>query len=112
MTILVTDSAGFISSALSISFLNRGAQVLGIDNHNDYYDPTLKELCLSRHANHTNYTHLCMNLEDSAAMARLFDDHQFDTIVNLAAQDGVRYSLLACIKKLQKKLHTFFKRTY
>jgi UDP-glucuronate 4-epimerase len=93
LKILVTGSAGFIGSALSISLLNRGDQVVGIDNHNDYYDPTLKELRLSRHANHTNYTHLRMNLEDSAAMARLFEDHQFDTVVNLAAQAGVRYSL-------------------
>ena len=52
MKILVTGSAGFIGSALSIKLLDRGDNVIGIDNHNNYYDPALKESRLSRHINH------------------------------------------------------------
>ena len=89
----MTGSAGFIGSALSIRLLDRGDTIVGIDNHNDYYDPKLKEARLARHADHPNYTHIRMNLEDRAAMANLFEREQFDGVVNLAAQAGVRYSL-------------------
>ena len=93
MKVLVTGSAGFIGSALSIRLLDRGDTVIGIDNHNDYYDPALKEARLTRHADHSDYTHIRMNLEDREAMAKLFEDEQFDAAVNLAAQAGVRYSI-------------------
>jgi UDP-glucuronate 4-epimerase len=93
MKVLVTGSAGFIGSALSIRLLDRGDTVVGIDNHNDYYDPALKEARLARHSNHPNYTHIRMNLKDCEAIAKLFKDEQFDTVVNLAAQAGVRYSI-------------------
>jgi len=94
MKILVTGSAGFIGSALTIRLLDRGDEVVGIDNHNDYYDPALKEARLARHADHSNYTHIRMNLENREAMAKLFKDEQFDSVVNLAAQAGVRYSIV------------------
>ncbi len=93
MKILVTGSAGFIGSALSLRLLDRGDQVIGIDNHNDYYDQELKEARLARHADHENYTHIRMNIEDRTAMAELFKEQQFEGVVNLAAQAGVRYSL-------------------
>ena len=93
MKVLVTGSAGFIGSALSIRLLDRGDTVVGIDNHNDYYDPKLKEARLARHENHPNYTHIRMNLEDREAMAELFANEGFDAAVNMAAQAGVRYSL-------------------
>ena len=93
MKVLVTGSAGFIGSALSIRLLDRGDEVIGIDNHNDYYDPAIKEARLARHADHPNYTHMRMNLEDRKAMVQLFKDHQFEGVVNLAAQAGVRYSI-------------------
>jgi UDP-glucuronate 4-epimerase len=93
MKILVTGSAGFIGSALSIRLLDRGDKVVGIDNHNDYYDPALKEARLARHADHENYTHIRMSLEDREAMSELFKDEKFDGVVNLAAQAGVRYSI-------------------
>lgn len=93
MKVLVTGAAGFIGSALSIRLLDRGDEVIGIDNHNDYYEQSLKEARLARHADHPNYTHIRMNLEDREAMAALFKEHQFEGVVNLAAQAGVRYSL-------------------
>lgn len=93
MKVLVTGSAGFIGSALSIRLLERGDQVIGIDCHNDHYDPALKEARLARHADHPNYTHIRMNMEDSKAMEELFKIHKFEGVVNLAAQAGVRYSL-------------------
>ena len=55
MKVLVTGSAGFIGSALTIKLLDRGDFVIGIDNHNNYYDPELKEARLARHKNHKNY---------------------------------------------------------
>ena len=93
MKILVTGAAGFIGSALSIRLLDRGDEVVGIDNHNDYYDPALKEARLARHSYHANYTHIRMDIEDSEAVEKLFNEHNFDGVVNLAAQAGVRYSL-------------------
>jgi UDP-glucuronate 4-epimerase len=93
MRVLVTGSAGFIGSALSIRLLERCNYVVGIDNHNTYYDPALKEARLARHIDHPNYTHIRMDLEDREAMSQLFDNHQFDGVVHLAAQAGVRYSI-------------------
>ena len=93
MKVLVTGSAGFIGSALCIKLLERGDQVIGIDNHNDYYDPTLKEARLARHANHRNYTHLRINIADRSAMEQAFKEHKPQGVINLAAQAGVRYSI-------------------
>jgi len=93
MKLLVTGSAGFIGSALSIRLLDRGDEVVGIDNHNDYYDPALKEARLARHNKHASYTHIRMDIEDGEAVEKLFQEHSFDGVVNLAAQAGVRYSL-------------------
>ncbi len=93
MKVLVTGSAGFIGSALSIRLLERGDEVIGIDNHNDYYDPSLKEARLSRHIDHVNYTHMHMDIENGEAVKELFKEHEFNGVVNLAAQAGVRYSI-------------------
>ena len=93
MKVLVTGSAGFIGSALSIRLLERGDQVIGIDNHNDYYDPALKEARLARHANHENYTHLRIDLACRVAMEQAFEEHKPQGVINLAAQAGVRYSI-------------------
>ncbi len=93
MKVLVTGSAGFIGSALSIRLLDRGDEVVGIDNHNNYYDPSLKEARLLRHSEHPSYSHIRMSIEDREDMAKLFEEHQFGGVVNLAAQAGVRYSI-------------------
>ena len=93
MKILVTGSAGFIGSALCIKLLERGDQVIGIDNHNDYYDPALKESRLARQENHSNYTHLRIDLADRSLMEKVFADHKPQSVINMAAQAGVRYSI-------------------
>ena len=93
MIVLVTGSAGFIGSALSLELLSRGDTVIGVDNHNTYYDPALKDARLARHSNHPNYTHLKIDISNRQEIKNLFDNYQFDSVVNLAAQAGVRYSL-------------------
>ncbi len=93
MKVLITGAAGFIGSALALRLLERGDTVFGIDNHNNYYDPALKEARLSRHADHRNYTHLRIDLADREAIKACFETHKPERVVNLAAQAGVRYSI-------------------
>jgi len=93
MKVVVTGAAGFIGSNLSLRLLERGDEVVGIDNHNDYYDPALKEARLARQIDHPNYTHIRIDLADRAGMAALFEEYKPQRVVNLAAQAGVRYSL-------------------
>jgi len=93
MKVLITGSAGFIGSNLTLCLLERGDTVIGIDNHNDYYDPAIKEARLARHANHPNYTHLRIDLADRKAIEEAFATHKPNLVVNLAAQAGVRYSI-------------------
>ena len=107
MNILVTGSAGFIGSALSIKLLDRGDSVIGIDNHNNYYDPALKESRLSRHIDHENYRHIKMDIEDQKAVEELFSEHKFDGVVNLAAQAGVRYSIENPLKFIKSNMVGF-----
>lgn len=92
-TYLVTGSAGFIGSALTLRLLERGDTVIGIDNHNGYYDPAIKEARLARHVNHPNYKHLRIDLADRQAIEAAFAVHKPRRVVNLAAQTGVRYSV-------------------
>ena len=93
MKVLVTGAAGFIGSALSIRLLDRGDEVIGIDNLNDYYDPKLKEARMARHLDHPNFTHVNINLEDREGIKQLFEKEKPQGVVNLAAQAGVRYSI-------------------
>jgi len=93
MKILVTGAAGFIGAALSHRLLDRGDDVIGLDNLNDYYDVRLKEARLSRLQAKKGFTFVRASLEDRAAIEDLFRTHKPQRVVNLAAQAGVRYSL-------------------
>ena len=93
MKVLVTGSAGFIGAAVAQRLLARGDTVVGLDNHNDYYDPSLKAARLARFADHPGYTHVRLDLADRAGMAECFATHRPERVVHLAAQAGVRYSI-------------------
>lgn len=93
MKILVTGAAGFIGAALVLRLLERGDTVVGIDNHNDYYDPAIKEARLARFASNPRYTHLRIDLASRQAIETAFAIHKPQRVVNLAAQAGVRYSI-------------------
>lgn len=92
MSILVTGAAGFIGFHLTKRLLNEGAQVVGFDNLNDYYDVNLKYARLKQ-LEHENFTFIKGDLADRKAVSDLFAANRFDIVVNLAAQAGVRYSL-------------------
>jgi UDP-glucuronate 4-epimerase len=93
MKVLITGSAGFIGSALSLRLLERGDEVIGVDCLNDYYDVNLKQARLARTLPHPGYTDLRINIEDREAVAHAFSKYKPDRVVNLAAQAGVRYSI-------------------
>jgi UDP-glucuronate 4-epimerase len=93
MRILVTGTAGFVGAALAERLLARGDVVHGYDNHNDYYDPALKEARLARFGDHPNYTHQRADLADVEAVDHAFATFKPERVVNLAAQAGVRYSI-------------------
>ncbi|WP_334057100.1 NAD-dependent epimerase [Alteromonas sp. S005] len=96
MKILVTGAAGFIGAAVSQYLINRGDQIVGIDNINDYYDVNLKHARLDEIKSSTAadlFSFIEMGVEERDKMAALFEEHKFDRVVHLAAQAGVRYSL-------------------
>jgi UDP-glucuronate 4-epimerase len=93
MKILVTGAAGFIGSELSLRLLDRGDEVIGIDNLDPYYDIGLKEARLARTNAYDGFTDVRISIADREAIAALFKKHQTQCVVNLAAQAGVRYSL-------------------
>jgi UDP-glucuronate 4-epimerase len=93
MKVLVTGSAGFIGHALSHRLLQRGDEVIGVDNMNDYYDVNLKRARLQNLTGHTDFSFVEASLEDNSAIQRVFEQEKPVKVVNLAAQAGVRYSL-------------------
>ncbi|EMK6669053.1 NAD-dependent epimerase [Vibrio fluvialis] len=92
MKYLVTGAAGFIGSAVVERLCAEGHDVVGIDNLNDYYDVALKDARLERAA-HERFSFLEMDIADREAIADLFAAEQFDNVIHLAAQAGVRYSI-------------------
>jgi UDP-glucuronate 4-epimerase len=93
MIVMVTGSAGFIGSVVSIKLLERGDDVIGIDNHNNYYDPKLKDARSERLKKKSNYKHYKIDLKDQHSLDEIFKKHKIQKVVNLAAQAGVRYSM-------------------
>lgn len=93
MKILVTGVAGFIGSALAIRLLERGDEVIGIDNLNDYYDVNLKLARLERLRNYTQFKFIKLDISDRTAVDELFINEKFQRVMHLAAQAGVRYSI-------------------
>ena len=93
MKILITGSAGFIGSMLSLKLLERGDEIVGIDNHNDYYDPKIKDDRLESLVKSKNYQHYKIDLNNNKKLSEIFKIHKFEKVVNLAAQAGVRYSI-------------------
>lgn len=93
MKVLITGTAGFIGSTLSHYLLNRGDEVLGLDNLNDYYDVNLKKTRLARLTSRQGFTDIRLDLEDRQGITDLFAKYKPQRVVHLAAQAGVRYSL-------------------
>ncbi|WP_018862514.1 NAD-dependent epimerase/dehydratase family protein, partial [Thioalkalivibrio sp. ALJ3] len=97
MKVLITGAAGFIGSHLALRLLERGDTVIGVDDMNDYYDPSLKRARLDRiralPAARRRFVFEHKDIADRAAMDRVFREHRPERVVNLAAQAGVRYSL-------------------
>ncbi|MDX9718455.1 MAG: SDR family NAD(P)-dependent oxidoreductase, partial [Thauera sp.] len=93
MKILVTGAAGFIGMHTTLRLLARGDEVVGLDNLNDYYDPTLKEARLAKLRPHASFRFVKMDVADRPGMEKLFAEERFDRVIHLAAQAGVRYSL-------------------
>ncbi|RUR28664.1 NAD-dependent epimerase [Vreelandella andesensis] len=93
MSILVTGTAGFIGAAVAKCLLDSGEHVVGVDDHNAYYDPLLKEARVLRLTAYPNYRHLRVDVADRAEMANIFKRYVFRRAIHLAAQAGVRYSL-------------------
>ena len=93
MNILVTGAAGFIGSFTAHQLLDRGDRVVGMDNMNDYYDPTLKQARLARLQARGDFTFTQLDLCDVDGMKSMFAKNKFDRVIHLAAQAGVRYSI-------------------
>ncbi len=93
MKILVTGAAGFIGSALAHRLLDRGDEVVGIDNLNDYYDVRLKQTRLKQLVARAGFRHILQDIVEREAMRELFAGEKFDAVMHLAAQAGVRYSI-------------------
>ena len=93
MKVLITGVAGFIGFNLANRLLKEGHSVCGIDNLNDYYDVNLKKTRLAIIEKNSEFEFLRLDLADRETIKDLFETHEFDYVINLAAQAGVRYSI-------------------
>lgn len=93
MNVLITGSAGFIGYSLAKKLLSDNENVLGVDNLNDYYDVSLKQTRLNELNNYVHFHFFNINLCDKTSLIKLFSKSNFDCVINLAAQAGVRYSI-------------------
>ena len=93
MKILITGAAGFIGYSLSLKLLKKELEVIGIDNHNNYYDPNLKEARKSKLQEFANYHHYRIDISHKDSLNELLTRTKPTVVVNLAAQAGVRYSI-------------------
>ncbi len=93
MKVLVTGAAGFIGYSIVDALCQRGDEVLGIDNLNDYYDVGLKQARLQRLEKHPGFEFAQLDIADAAALNEYFLQHKIDRVINMAAQAGVRYSI-------------------
>lgn len=91
--LLLTGVAGFIASRTAELLLDKGVQLVGLDNMNDYYDVCMKEYRLKALVKHKNFTFHKCDIENAAALKRIFKQYTFDAVMNLAARAGVRYSM-------------------
>ena len=91
--VVITGSAGFIGFSLCLKLLEQGNYIVGIDNHNDYYDPKIKEARLKILKKYPNYIHNQLDICNKDKLDQIFIEYKPEKVVNLAAQAGVRYSL-------------------
>ena len=105
--VLVTGAAGFIGFHLTQKLTRLGYHVIGIDNMNDYYDVNLKKSRLEVLQKDPGFTFVHSDLTHKAQLDDLFKKHQFPYVVNLAAQAGVRYSIINPYAYLESNLHGF-----
>jgi UDP-glucuronate 4-epimerase len=94
MKVLVTGSAGFIGNHVALRLLDDGYEVVGIDNLNPYYDVDLKQRRIERLADYNKYTNAVLDISDNEKLENIFKEHSPERVVNLAAQAGVRHSLI------------------
>ena len=100
-------AAGFVGAATTQRLLERGDQVIGVDNISNYYEPTLKIARIKHLANKDRFKFMELDCTDRASIAKLFEQNNFDAVIHLAAQPGVQYSLENPFGYLEANLHGF-----
>ena len=108
MKLIITGSAGFIGYSLSKRLLENNLEIIGIDNHNNYYDTKLKEARFNKLIKHSNYQHYRIDLSDQDSLKKIFKENKPDVVINLAAQAGVRYSLEKPQKYIDSNIIGYF----